>query len=439
MSSRRNNISRVKRIHRRQLLRGWGAVGLSLPFLECMRDRVSAGETQTGPPPKRSVWICAGLGFHAPFLFPSEPGPLKANTPYLHQLRDHLDQVTLFSGLSHPEQQGNNGHASSLTFLTSAQRPGLAGFKNTISIDQLIAQRIGMQTRFPYLALSTSGRSLSWTSGGVPIPGSTSPSQLFRELFLQGNEQQIASEIARLRRGHSILDTVTQSANTMAKQLGSNDRHKLQEYFQSVRELEHRLTQSEGWVRRPKPKVDAEEPDDIRDKLMAIERQAAMYDMITLALQTDSTRTVTFGISGLNAAPKIPGVASDWHGLSHHGKDPAKIEELKLIEQAEFTAFAKFLDGLRSIQEGDCTLLDQTTVVYGSNLGNASSHDWHNLPILVAGGGYRHGQYVAHDHNQNTPLANLFVGIAQGVGIEIDQFGSSVSAGIRGLEPLANA
>ena len=156
--------------------------------------------------------------------------------------------------------------------------------------------------------------------------------------------------------------------------------------------------------------------------------------MIVLALQSDSTRTITFQLSGMNAVPVVPGVSNDWHGLSHHGKDPEKISELKIIEQAEFVAFNEFISKLSNVEENGRPLLDHTSVLFGSNLGNASAHDWHNLPIILAGGGFKHGSYVSHDTKNNTPLANLFVAIAQRMGMEVDQFGSSTAAGIRGLE-----
>ncbi|SRR6056297_2804228 len=424
-------------VPRRQLLRGAGKLAIALPLFEAMGPsigrQVLAGDAASPRSPKRFVAICAGLGFHGPHLFPADAGGLTA-TPYLAKLADNWDRLTLFSGLSHPEQQGNNGHASGLTFLTSAQRPGLAGFRNTISLDQLIASRVGLQTRFPYLTLSTSSQALSWTAGGVPIPAVSSPAKLFKALFTQSNQDEQTDEVAKLRRGRSILDTVGGRAKEFERQLGSQDRRKLDEYLSSLRELEDRLIQSEAWVRRPKPVVDVPMPDDIHDKLLAIERQSLMYDMIALALQTDSTRTITLSLSGLNAAPKIPGVQSDWHGLSHHGKDPQKIQELKRIEEAEFAAFDRFLTKLRRIDEQGTTVLDKTAILFGSNLGNASAHDWHNLPILLAGGGFRHGRYVAHDRDDNTPLANLFVAMAQRMGVETDQFGSSTAAGIRGLD-----
>ncbi|MGB7343982.1 MAG: DUF1552 domain-containing protein [Pirellulaceae bacterium] len=431
------NISKSKQLSRRHLLRGLGAASISLPLLDAMGptfgQRVLAA-SPTDVSPKRFVAVCATLGFHGPHLFPEKEGRDYQLTPYLEKLADNRDQLTVLSGLSHPEQQGNNGHASEMTWLTSAQRPGLAGFRNTISLDQMIAQQVGLETRFPYLALSTSGRSMSWTAGGVEIPGISSPAKLFKALFVSGNDQEVAAEMAQLKRGRSILDTVGARAKVLQSGLGSRDHDKLNEYLTAVRELESRLQQSEGWVLKPKPKVDAELPKDVTDKSDAIAKQRLLYDMIALAIQTDSTRTLTYQLSGMNAVPAIDGVSSDWHGLSHHGKDPEKIEELKRIEAAEFIVFNEFLNKLKSIQENGRSLLDHTSVLFGSNLGNASAHDWHNLPVIVAGGGYKHGAYVAHDQKSNTPLANLFVTIAQQMGVSTDKFGSSTAAGVKGLE-----
>ncbi len=437
MPDRAARFLESKRVSRRYLLRGAGATALSLPLLDAMGPTLGQqvlGATPGETSPKRFVAMCATLGFHSPFLFPAAEGNKLDTTPYLIRMLENLDQLTVFSGLSHPEQQGNNGHASELTWLTSAQRPGLAGFRNSVSVDQVIAQRVGIETRYPYLALSTSGRSMSWTSNGVEIPGVTSPSKLFKALFVEGTEAEVAQEVNRLKRGLSILDTVGSRAKELEAKLGRRDRDKIDEYLTAVRDLEFRLQQSEGWVRRPKPKIDAKEPQDVTDNSDAIAKQRLLYDMIVLALQTDSTRTITYQLSGMNAVPKIDGVSSDWHGLSHHGKDPQKIDELKIIEEAEFIAFNDFLTKMRGIEENGRPLLDHTAVLFGSNLGNASSHDWHNLPIIVAGGGYKHGSFVAHDEQSNTPLANLFVTMAQRMGVEIDKFGTSTAAGIRGLD-----
>ena len=328
-------------LHRRHLLRGCGAAVIGLPLMEAMESSFGRrvwGDEREQDSPKRFVAICATLGFHGPHLFPSETGDGPQWTPYLLKLAQNEGHFTLFSGLSHPEQQGNNGHASELTWLTAAKRPGLAGFRNSISLDQLIAEKIGTKTRYPYLSLSTSGRSLSWSSSGVEIPAMASPSKLFTALFIDGTDKEISAEIRSLKRGRSILDTVRRGANQLQHDLGHADRHKLDEYLTAVRDLERRLQQSEGWVRLAKPTVSQEIPEDITDKNDAIAKQRLLYDMIVLALQTDSTRTITYQLSGMNAVPTIAGVNNDWHGLSHHGKDPRKIEELKIIEEAELIA-----------------------------------------------------------------------------------------------------
>ena len=418
-------------------LRGSGAAMVGLPLLEAMSPifgrTANAANSGADRSPPRFVACCATLGFHTPFLFPEQPGRDYALTPYMQRLAAHREEITLLSGLSHPEQQGNNGHASEMTWLTSAQRPGLAGFRNSISLDQLIAERIGIETRFPFLALSTSGRSMSWTASGVEIPGETSPAKLFKALFVDGTEQEIAAEMQQLERGRSILDTVGGEAKKLERELGRRDREKLEEYLSAVRSLEGRLQQSQGWTQKPKPRVDVEPPKDVEDRNDAIAKQRLMFDMIALALQTDSTRTVTFQLSGMNAVPTIEGVSQDWHNLSHHGKDPEKIDELKIIEEAEFEVFGELLSRLKGIEENGRSLLDHTAVLYGSNLGNASSHSWRNLPIVLAGGGYRHGAYVAHDEDDNTPLANLFVSLGQRMGLEIDRFGSSTAESVTGL------
>jgi len=424
-------------LSRRFFLKGTGAAAIGLPLLEAMGPTLgkrALGASQSADSPKRFVAMCATLGFHTPYLFPEKEGRDYQLTPYMEKLADHRNQMTLLSGLSHPQQQGNNGHASEMTWLTSAPRPGLAGFRNSVSLDQLIAEKIGFLTRFPFLALSTSGRSLSWTANGVEIPGVSSPSKLFAALFIDGTDKQVEDEVNQVRRGRSILDTVSQRASQLQHKVGHQDREKVEEYLTAVRDLEKRLQQSEGWIRKPKPEVDSEQPKDVTNKNDAIAKQRLLYDMIVLALQTDSTRTVTYTLSGMNSVPEIDGVSNDWHNLSHHGKDPEKIDELKIIEQAEFEVFNEFLTNLKSVEENGRPLLDRTAVLFGSNLGNASSHNWRNLPIMIAGGQFKHGGYAAANADDNTPLSNLFVSLAQHMDVEIDQFGSSTAAGVHGLE-----
>ena len=426
------HFSHLPAMDRRRFLKGLGTA-VSLPFMDAMVPAFARGTEKEQP--SRFVAICASLGFHGPHLFPEKPGSDYELTPYLSLLKEHRNDFTLFSGLSHQDQQGNDGHASEMTWLTGAIRPGLAGFRNSISLDQLIANKIGLETRYPYLALSSGGNSISWSSSGVSIPAQNSPSAIFKALFIDGTEWEIEHEMGEIKSGRSILDTVLGQAKRLGTDLGERDREKLDEYLTSVRDLELRLQQSEGWVTRPKPKTDAKPPTDIEDKNDTIAKQKLMYDMMALAIQSDSTRTMTFQLSALGSVPSnLPGVNSDWHGLSHHGKDESKINQLKIVEEAEFIAFNGFLSKLKSVQENGRSLLDNTSIIFGSNLGNASAHDWRNLPIIMAGGGFKHGAYVAHDPEDNTPLSNLFIPVAQRMGVEIDSFATSTKPHIDGLE-----
>ena len=409
-------------LSRRALLRGAG-VSLALPLLEAMRPR-SARAAGADAAPRRLVAICAPLGFHTPFLHPKEAGSAYVPTPYLEPLAAWRGQFTVISGLAHAEQVGANGHASEMTWLTSAKHPGLTGFKNTISIDQYIAERIGDRTRFPSLVLTTGNESLSWSANGVPLPAEISPSKVFRQLFVEGTPAEVQEQTRALKRGRSILDTIGGQAKTLRQELGRRDQEKLEEYLGAVRDLEGRLVQNEAWAKRPKPSVKATPPSDIQNRADAIGRMKLMQDLVVLALQTDSTRTVTLRLSGLNSVPEIPGVNQDWHNLSHHGQDPAKIEELKIIELAEFRAFGEFLGKLAAVNEGGDSMLSRTAVLFGSNLGNASAHDPRNLPLVLAGGGFRHGRHLAVDPKKNV-LSDLFVPLARHMGVEIDRFGFS--------------
>lgn len=414
-----------KPLSRRTFLRGTGAA-LALPLLEAMRPPfLRAAETLA--PPQRFAAICSTLGFHTPFLHPREVGAGYQPTPYLQPLLPFRDDFTVFSGLAHLEQNGANGHTSELSWLTSAKHPGWAGFRNTVSIDQFIAEKIGTRTRFPSLVLSTGDDSLSWSASGVSLPAEASPSRVFRQLFVEGTPAEVEAQLRGLRRGRSILDTVSTSAKQLQRDLGHADQQKLDEYLTAIRDLEGRLQQNEAWSTRPKPKIDAPIPTDIQSRTDAIGRFKLMLDLVVLAFQTDSTRVLTLRLSGLNAVPEIPGVSQDWHNLSHHGQDPAKIQELKIIELAEFTAFAQFLGQLKARTENGVPLLDHSAILFGSNLGNASAHDASNLPLVLAGGGFRHGRHLAVDPKKQV-LSNLFVTLAQSMGVPADRFGFSTGS-----------
>jgi hypothetical protein len=416
------NIVSKRHIDRRTFLRGAGTA-LSLPFLEAMVPAFATrAQAAIAQPPQRFLAMCATLGFHTPFLFPKETGSDYTLTPYLEPLKALKNDFSVISGLQHEEQNGANGHTSEMTWLTSAKHPGLAGFKNTISIDQLIAEHIGSQTRFPSLILGTGSESMSWSASGVPLPAEPSPSNAFRQLFVDGTKAEVEAQVRGLNRGRSILDTIMGQAKKLRSELGKRDQEKLDEYFGAVRDLEGRLVQNEAWVQKPKPKVAAQPPTDIQTRTDAIGKMNLMQDLIVLALQTDSTRTITLRLNGMNAVPEIEGVKNDWHNLSHHGQDEAKIEELKVIEMAEFSAFAGFLTKLKA-----GSLLDSTSVIFGSNLGNASAHQTANLPLILAGGGFKHGRHIAIDKDKHV-FSNLFVSLAQRMGVQTEKFGFSTGA-----------
>lgn len=237
----------------------------------------------------------------------------------------------------------------------------------------------------------------------------------------------------RLEDGRSILDDVRDQARALRADLGADDRDKLDEYLGSVRELEQRLLQDEGWIKTPKPKVNVEPPKDIPNTADLIGRARLLFDLSHLALQTDSTRLITIMLSGSTYVPPIPGVNLGHHDLSHHGKDPGKLDQLKIIELETIKTVREFLAKLTQAQEAGESLLDRTTVFLGSNLGDASSHSVKNLPVLLAGGGFKHGQHLAFDPQNPPPLCNLYVSMLQRLGIETDRFGASTGT-LTGLE-----
>lgn len=413
-------------LSRRTFLRSAG-VTLALPFLEATTVAAPAAKI-----PRRMVCICTPLGVHPAHFFPEKPGKDYASTPYLDVLKDFRNDSTVISDLSHPDV--GSSHDSIFSFLTAAPHPEQrAGFKNSISLDQFAADHIGGETRFASLPLSCEGFSLSWTRSGAIVPSDSWPSSVFARLFLEGRPDEVQAQARRLRDGQSILDTVREQSKSMEKGLGVSDKEKLDEYYTSVRELEQRLARAEEWSKKPKPKVDAKPPQNIASSADLVGRARLMFDLIHLALQTDSTRLITLMLLGTSLVPPVPGVNLGHHDLSHHGQDPKKIEQLKAVEIEKMKTFRDFLQKLKDTKEEGETLLDRTSVFFSSNLGNASNHSTKNLPVLLAGGGFKHGQHLAFDPAKPPPLSNLFVSMLQRTGIEVDRFGSSTGT-LTGLE-----
>jgi hypothetical protein len=406
------------KISRRDVLRAAG-VSLALPWLESLARGQAPAAAR-----RRLVAVCTPLGLHPPSFFPEKPGADYAASPYLEVLKDFRDDFTVISGLSHPDVGAS--HDSGYSFLTAAPHPEIrAGFRNTISLDQFAAERLGGETRHPSLSLADEGFGISWTRSGAPVPADSSPSRVFARLFIEGRPDEVQAQARRLRDGRSILDAVRDQAGRLQPGLGSADREKVDEYFTSVRELEQRIARTEEWSKKPKPKVDAKQPQDVGNSADLVGKLRLMFDLVHLALQTDSTRLVTHMMLGTSSVPPIAGVSLGHHDLSHHGQDPNKIEQLRRVELEKMKALRDLLGKLKESKEEGGTVLDRTMVFFSSNLGNASNHAVRNLPVLVAGGGFKHGQHLAFDPASPPPLSNLFVSMLQRLGLEVDKFGSS--------------
>ncbi len=408
-------------INRRTLLRGAG-VSMALPWLTAM-ERACAS-TPAPKQPKRFVAMTLGLGLIGDNLNPQQSGSNYELSPYLQEVAGLKDRFTVVSGTSHPEVAG--GHRAEASILTANPAGASGKARNTISLDQYMAKYLGTETRYPSLVLSSSGSdSPSYTESGAMIPAEDSPSKLFRQLFINDSATDRKQQAERAIQGQSIMDLVAEDTKRLSRKLGAGDKQRLDSYLTSVRDLENRLAESEAWANRPKPQVDMPIPKDIGDRNDFIGRQRLMNDMIRLAFQTDSTRFVTYHLGGSGGVVPLPGVTEGYHGLSHHGLDEEKLDQLAIVEKGIISAWGQFLSELNGIEEQGRPLLDQTTVFLTSNLGNSSNHSSKNMPVLLAGGDFKHGQHLAFDQKNNYPLPNLYVSILQQLGMPVGEFFSS--------------
>ena len=411
----------INPINRRTFLRASG-VAMALPLLESMSPAFARA---AATPPRRMVNVCNTLGLYSESWFPKAAGTGYEATEYLSLIDQHRSQYTLFSVYAHEEQSGRQPHNSEITWLTAARRPGLDGFRNTISLDQVAANHLGYTTRYPSIVLGTaSAQSQSYTRSGAMVPAETSPGKLFEQLFLQGTPEEVEREAQSLNDGGSILDRLKSETSALRRRVSASDQQKLDAYFEAVRTAEQELGEIKAWQQRTKPTLDEARPDDVDDVADLIGRIKAMFYMVPLILETDSSRVVSVMIHDHGAIPQVQGVSVDHHNLSHHGQDDAKIGQLKRIETEIVEAFGGLVTELAARNDSDGNLLDSTTVLFGSNLGNANAHTSHDLPILLAGGGYQHGGHIVHE-GENAPLCNLFVTLLQTMGVETDAFGQS--------------
>jgi hypothetical protein len=423
------NISTTSsHIPRRTFLRGFG-ITLGLPMLECMTP-VFARAAQA-PMPKRMLVIANNLGVLPKNFFPATTGRDYALSPYLEMLAEVRNEFSVFSGLSHPGVTG--GHSTDNCFLTSARGAFKAGFRNSISLDQYAAEKLGQVTRFPTLNLGVNiekaNRSLSWTRDGVLLPAEDSATALFNRMFVQGSADEVKKQLLRLKQRGSILDTLNAEAGRFSRTLGSTDKARLDQYLTSVREVEQRLQVAGEWEQRPKPVATQPAPTDINDSKLFFEKFDLMLSIAQLAFESDSTRIVTLMVDAFKTPVfSLPGqkaTTESYHNLSHHGQNEEKVNQLEAADRQHMALLRKLIGNLAAKSEGDQRLLDRTMVLYGSNLGDANIHDNTNLPILLAGGGLQHGQHLAFKRDHNKPLSNLFVTMLQNMGVETDTFGSN--------------
>ena len=406
---------------RRFFLRS-SSMGLALPVLTSLgRGSRTIADEDRPTPVRRFVAIGSYLGFHTPSFCPSTVGRDYETSSVLSPLEDLRERFSVFSGLDH---RAPNGHQNWKNYLTGKGTPG-------ISVDQIIAKFVGDETRFESLQVTCgfgNDGMMSFTKEGIPLPAIGRPSVFYRRLFSS------ATDLARmdyvLRTGRSVLDLAMEEARGLQRQVNAHDAQKLEEYFSSVRDVERKLQKQRDWLNIPTPKVDFQLPeyDPIAPDL-SLECETIMYDLMALALQTDSTRVISFLLPGQGQVFSINGrkLSAGYHGLSHHGNDPAKIAEFNRVGSEHVTRFGNFLRQLGNKQDANGEpLLDSTALLFGSGMGDANTHNNSRLPIVLAGGPFRHGAHhrFEREHSDEAPrlLGDLFLTVMHSMGMENDQF-----------------
>lgn len=415
---------------RRFLLQSIGTT-LALPGMSSLMAKTVGGNSAVqaakgaGMGSQRFVAIGNLLGYQIKQFFPTTTGRNYEKTTLLEPLWDNRGQMTVFRGLDHGVKGGHFAVHSFLSGVLNSEAQNRPD--GNVSIDQYLADEVGFETRFPSLTVGSEGGihggcQIAWTKSGVRVPPITGPSELFERLFISESKERQAQRVKENQVQGSILDSVLEEANRLSRRVNKEDKDKLDEYLTSVRDVEKRLELRQRWANQPKPKAPFDQPSNRN----IVEDLPMLYELITLALQTDSTRIATLEIGG-DFLPQNLGINKSYHGLSHHGNDPESIADLITLEKYQVMHFGKFLTRLSKIQDGDKTLLDSTAVLFGSGMSDANSHKNTDLPIILAGGGYKHGEFreVPREGINKVPLCNLFVDIAQRMGVETDSFGSS--------------
>ena len=422
----------ISSFNRRKFLQATG-ISLALPPMASLNHFLGAAEVKVDAGMKM---VCVGnsFGMYPEAFFPKEEGRDYKMPQLLAPLKQHKDDFTVFSNLDHGIKGGHFAVHSFLSGVKTEQAKSMP--EGNITIDQRAAEHVGSSSRFPSLTIGSDtglhgGCRMSWTRSGARVPPITSPKELFRKLFLDSSPQAREREAEQVQLKGSILDAVYGEAKSLQKHLDGRDKEKLEEYFTSVRDVEKKLQQDKNWLSVSKPQVDYKEPDYKR----IVQDLPALYDLAVLALQTNSTRIATIEVASKDFDTGFLGVKSGYHGLSHHGKKPEKIRDLVILEEYQMKQLSRFMDKLKAVSADDeqGSLFDHTMVMFGSGMGNGNAHINSNLPILLAGAGFRHGEHKMYSKRRKVPLSNLYLSMLQRFGVETEFFSHS-SGTLTGLD-----
>lgn len=415
---------------RRFLLKSAGAT-LALPGLSSLVaktvDSLATVQATRGAGIGARRFVAVGnlLGFQQKSFFPSTEGRNYESTTLLKPLESLRDHMTVYRGLDHGIK---GGHFAVHSFLSGVLHSEARDREDgNVTLDQYLAEKVGDQTRFPSLTVGSEGGihggcQLSWTRSGVRVPPITNPADLFDRLFANDSPQRRQERKGENKLHRSILDAVNDEAKGLSRKVNREDREKLDEYFTSIRDVEKRLDLRHRWADHEKPDAPFEKPANKN----TVDDLPMLYELIALALQTDSTRIATLEIGG-SFLPQNLGIDKSYHSLSHHGNKEDAIAHLIKLETYQIEQYGKFLGRLAAIQDGEGTLLDSTSVLFGSGIGSGNSHTNSDLPVILAGGGYKHGDFKKVEPRglNKVRLCNLYVDLAQRMGIETDSFGNS--------------
>lgn len=406
------------KINRRAALKAIGAT-IPLPYFSSL-----AGDKKSSGVNKRLVSICVEYGFNRGSINPEKAGKMTFNQ-YSKPFEAHKDTFTLFSGLDHPGVGG--GHAATSTMLNGTKKQLTGGdLRKMESFDVKLANKFGQDTRFPLLCCG-GGSPVSFNTRGIPYPKVPSPDRLFSLLFQKDTDKIIAKKKQNFADDKSILDAVLGDARSLKRKLNKEDNLKFEEYLGAVRDAEIKVGKSRSWldIPKPKPKKDPFQYDGDTPHSFVL-----FYEIMALALQTDSTKFITFQMGGGNGFLPVEGVDTAYHSLTHHGHRPDRLKQLRLIDNWRYQHLSHFLTLLKKYKDSDNRpLIDSTAVLFGSGMADASTHSSVNNPVMLMGGKFKHGNYHVMTNGKNgtkdTAYSNLLVSLQNSFGVDKDSFSTS--------------